>query len=469
MHGSGKHIRLIGIFLQGELMKTQIKLLKDRFGWKAGEVHELELTQARELVEKGYAEEVNADGPTIENATKGLFNQVQEFVTDLFTRHTREVEQNVGRHIKAASDAIVVGPDGWERDPHLGLSKGEYFQLVKRAAYGHMDERLTKIHKSITTKAAGANESTSADGGFAVPVVYANRLWDDLVRDESLFGRCFNLTLTTGNSLRLPKDNNTSIGAFGVSATWLGAAGGDSGEAVQIATSKPVLGQATFQLNDLGVMVPITSDLAEDNNVALEQYIMSRAQLALEWKITDAIVRGNAAGIPTGFLGHSGTVVVDKDAGQAAGTFSYSNLLNMYSRFVGDPANAVWIYNRQLIPQIMTMQDAAGRNIYFPPGGLANKPYGTLLGIAAMPCDHCSGPGDSGDIALCDLSQYFAITKGAPQMAMSIHLYFDTNQLAYRWIFRMDGKPVRTAPFTPAYGDSAKTLGYFLVLADRHA
>jgi len=450
-------------------MNTQIKLLQDHCGWKAGEIHEVEAAAAQELITKGLAEAVTADPLTIEDATRGLFGQVQELVTDLFAKHTKEVEQNVGRHIKAAGDAIVVGPDGWQRDPHQGLAQGEYFQLVKRAAYGHMDERLLKIHKALSVKAAGANETTAADGGYAVPVVYANRLWDDLVRDESLLGRCFNLTLTTGNSLRLPKDNTTAVGTFGVTATWLGAAGATTGEAVTVSTSKPVLGQATFQLNDLGVLVPITSDLAEDNNVALEQYLMSRAQSALEWRITDAIVRGGQTGMPTGFLGHSGTVVIDKDSTQTAGTFTYSNLLQMYSRFVGNPANAVWLYNRQLIPQIMTLQDAAGRNIYFPPGGLANKPWGTLLGVTALPCDHCSGPGDTGDIALCDFSQYFAITKGAPQMAMSIHMYFDTNQLAYRWIFRMDGKPVRTAPFAPAYGDPAKTLGYFVVLADRHA
>ena len=127
---------------------------------------------------------------------------MQEFVTDLLAQHTQKVEQNIGRHIKAAGDAIVIGPDGWERDPHNGLAKGEYFQLVKRAAYGHMDERLAKIQKSIAAarrRAAGRDHlgrwRICRAGGLRQSAVGR-----DLVRDDALLGRCFTLTLTTGNS-----------------------------------------------------------------------------------------------------------------------------------------------------------------------------------------------------------------------------------------------------------------------------
>ena len=222
------------------------------------------------------------------------------------------------------------------------------------------------------------------------------------------------------------------------------------------------------------MLVPITSDLAEDNNVALEQYIMSRAQLGagMENYRCDCS-GGNQTGMPTGFLGNSGTVVVDKDTSQAAGTFSYSNLLNLYSRFVGDPANAIWIYNRQLIPQIMTMAVMRPGGIFISRRAVwPTKPWGTLLGIAAMPWRSLpSGPGDSGDIALCDFQPGISPSpRAALQMAMSIHLYFDTNQLAYRWIFRMDaGKPKAQRAIHAGVWRLDQDAGVLLVLADRHA
>jgi HK97 family phage major capsid protein len=345
---------------------------------------------------------------------------------------------------------------------------GEYFTLIKRAAYGNTDERLVKINKHLTKAAAGANETTNADGGYAVPVIYANKLWDDLVSDESLFGDVFSMTLTTGSSLKLPRDNNTAIGSYGVSATWLGAAGTTHGEAIQIPTSKPNLGQITLQLNDLGVLCPITSDLAEDNNVALEQYIMTLSGRTINWKVNDAIVNGNSgtptAGTPTGFVGHAGTVSADRGTANT-NTITYTNMVQMLSQFVGDPSKARWLYNRAAIPQILNASDGAGRNLYYAPGTLGDKPYGTLLGIRAQACDHMAALGSAADIALVDLSQYFAITKGAPNMAMSIHLYFDTNQLAYRWIFRMDGQPVRQSPFT----QGGVNYGYMVTLGAKHS
>jgi hypothetical protein len=49
--------------------------------------------------------------------------------------------------------------------------------------------------------------------------------------------------------------------------------------------------------------------------------------------------------------------------------------------------------------------------------------------------------------------------------AESIHLFFDYNVRAFRWIFRIGGQPVLSAPVTPAR--SAATKSHFVGLAAR--
>jgi hypothetical protein len=48
---------------------------------------------------------------------------------------------------------------------------------------------------------------------------------------------------------------------------------------------------------------------------------------------------------------------------------------------------------------------------------------------------------------------------------MSIHLRFDYNETAFRFLFAMDGQPWLNAPLTPFHGTN--TLSPFVALATR--
>jgi hypothetical protein len=48
---------------------------------------------------------------------------------------------------------------------------------------------------------------------------------------------------------------------------------------------------------------------------------------------------------------------------------------------------------------------------------------------------------------------------------MSIHVYFTSNQVAFRIVWRQDGKPAWTAPITPANGTATRSP--FAALAAR--
>ena len=77
-----------------------------------------------------------------------------------------------------------------------------------------------------------------------------------------------------------------------------------------------------------------------------------------------------------------------------------------------------------------------------------------------------SNCGNFWNITALDLSQYVLIEKGGVRGDVSMHLKFDTAELAFRWILRNDGQPLWNAPLTPA-SNSANTLSPFVALAAR--
>jgi HK97 family phage major capsid protein len=104
--------------------------------------------------------------------------------------------------------------------------------------------------------------------------------------------------------------------------------------------------------------------------------------------------------------------------------------------------------------------------IYIPPGGLSASPYGTLLGRPIVVLEAMETIGDLGDIALVDLSQYRAVTKaGGARVDTSIHLKFDTDEMVYRFIFRLAGAPWWSSTISPR--DGSNTRSPFVTLASR--
>ena len=57
------------------------------------------------------------------------------------------------------------------------------------------------------------------------------------------------------------------------------------------------------------------------------------------------------------------------------------------------------------------------------------------------------------------------IKTGGVKFAASIHLFFDFAVNAYRWMFRIGGQPILSAPVSPAKGSD--TESHFVTLATR--
>ena len=328
---------------------------------------------------------------------------------------------------------------------------------------GQMDQRL--VQNALTTY---GSEGVNADGGFAVPPEWRAEIMRMVDGEGALLSQTDQQTVS-GNSITFPVDESTAWqSSGGIQTYW------DS-EAATITQSKPALKDLTVKLHRLTALVPVTEELLEDAP-AMAGYITSKAGEKLAFKVNDAIVNGTGSGQPLGILAAPALVSVAKESSQTAATFHADNAVKMMARMPAQSfGRSVWLINQDVVPQIMKLGfavttaagTAAGAGaLYLPPNGLANSsPYGSLLGRPIIVTEACQTLGTKGDVILADLSKYLSVIKGALKSDVSIHLWFDQNATAFRFVLRMNGQPWLSAAIARKNGSN--TLSHFISLDTR--
>jgi HK97 family phage major capsid protein len=340
-------------------------------------------------------------------------------------------------------------------------SGAEFLRAVRQCPNGAFEKSqqmkawMGQLQKALPS---GLNETAGADGGYLVPPEFAQQILMRTYQND-LLSRTTLFPLSTSNSIRIPAINETSRADGsrfgGVQAFW-------RGEGSSVNRTKPRLDLITLTVDSLTCTVQATQELLDDaSNMGLEQYINLVVPQELSFKIGDAIVNGDGVNKPKGIINSPSKVTVSAEAGQAAATLNATNVIKMWSRLhVSCRPNAVWLYDQSIEPQLMQMTiGTAGANlaVYLPPGGLSGNPFGTLLGKPMIPVEFCQQLGTEGDLILTDLSTYLTASKGGLQTAMSMHVLFETNELLYRFILRMDGRSWWASSLTPKSGGATQT------------
>ena len=75
------------------------------------------------------------------------------------------------------------------------------------------------------------------------------------------------------------------------------------------------------------------------------------------------------------------------------------------------------------------------------PDATAASPFGRLLGIPVVLCEATPTAGSAGDIALVDFSKYVVINS-ALKTDLSADVRFVNDEIVWRFVLRVDGKPV---------------------------
>ena len=338
-------------------------------------------------------------------------------------------------------------------------SFGEQLMAAYRAAMpgGKVDERLS------TRAASGLNETTPSDGGFLVQQDFVTELLKRTYETGILASKVKKIPISTnanGMKINAIDEDSRANGSRwgGVQTYW-------EGEADELTASKPKFRQMELSLKKLTGLCYATDELLQDA-AALEAVIRQAFAEEFGFKIDDAILSGSGEGEPLGILNSGAIVTVAKETSQTE-TITVENLIKMWNRLWSrSRANAVWYINQELEPYLYTLK-IGDKPVYIPAGGLSEKPYGTLFGRPVVPIEQCSAAGEVGDIILADIGQYLLIDKGGIKSASSIHVRFLYDENVFRFIYRVDGKPIWTKPLTPYKGSA--TVSPFVTLAKRGA
>lgn len=411
------------------------------------------------LPEQGMSEakallaEVEKQGRQIKAVSEGL---------ETITKHLNSPQtgDGIGKLFAVPRDHKAEGAWGFN---HLG----EYAAEVRKSRGGVPSEKLNKhLNSELVKKSATSmGELVGSDGGFMVPPTFSDKIFERVYENNDLLKKTDNYTVT-GNTMVFPRNNESSRANGsrwgGVRAYWL-----EEGSTGTI--TKPGFGQLRLTLHKLMCLGAMTQELADDAGPTMAKYLENVFSDEISFTIGDSLINGTGAGQPLGVLNAACLISVDKETGQAAATLNTQNIVKMYSRLWSrSRKSAAWYINQDVLPALHTLTlgiGTAGVVTFMPAGGLSGKPYATLMGLPIVETEWNATLGTVGDIILADMSQMVSITKGSMNSQTSMHLYFDSDQQAFRVTYRVDAQPWQASALTPFKGSN--TQSPFVALATR--
>ena len=358
-----------------------------------------------------------------------------------------------------ADSSVRMGEDR-EADRDFA-SLGEQLRAVARFEQSNgtdIDRRLLRIREEQRND--GINSNVAAEGGFLVDQPLANGIERRMFETGQILQRVSQRPIGAGsNGIRynVLKENSRADGSRngGVQGYWTAEAG-------DISISRMNYEERELRLQKVAAAVPATEEML--NDVAfLEAEISDLVPSELVFQTEAAIVAGNGAGKPLGFKEVDAYIAIAKESGQAADSVVGENVVKQMARMPASSfANAVWLCDQSVTSQLPLLK--VGDNPVWQPNW-QESPFGALLGRPIIPVEHLSPVGDQGDIILADLAQYRLITKGGVDAAASMHVRFLTDEMVFRFTYRVDGHPLYRQALTPKSGGD--TLSPFVSIAAR--
>lgn len=403
------------------------------------------------LFDAGKIDEATAKRPELD-AAKVEYDKANQLYLSMLNANSGG-DDPAQRLIPAGGNVQVVTDEGDQPFE----SDGAFFRAVKNAALypARADARLRGRQ---VVDATGASEGVPADGGYLLPQQTASGILERMYTDGAILSRIA-VDPVAGNSMTYNGVDETSR-ADG--SRWGGVRGYWTAEGASISTSKPAFRQFELKLKKVAALCYATDELLEDVP-ALESWLNRTVPAELRFLVEDAVYNGDGVGKPLGVMNSPCLVsVLRVDASKV----QVADIVGMYARRWAGVSDYVWFINQDVEPQLLNLNNTY-QMLYLPPGGLSASPYGTLLGKPVVPVEYAATLGTTGDIMLANMSQYQAISKGGIKSAQSIHVAFATDEMAFRFLYRIDGQPTWHAALTPYKGSN--TQSPFVVLTSASA
>lgn len=389
------------------------------------------------------------------------------------TVHNRldEINTKMDEGLKAGENVIYARAKSGKPDRFImhGDFKGMWefchkIALAEKHGWQDPDPRLTKLRKAMDEeKAAGDGLlSTIPDaGGTLVPIGFRQELMS-LTQERSTILQRANIIPMETASVEIPYmsgfDESGGFVHGGVKWQW-------TTEVEAKPASEPKFGKIQLTLHELSGLAKVSNRILQDSPISLEPVLRNAFADGLVFQLTKAFLSGTGAGQPLGILNAPALVQITRNT---ASEINYQDIVNAYAQQWSN--SGIWMANRsEVFPQLAFMKTgttAGDAPVYLPANQAAGQPFNSLMGDPIEWCKHCENLGTKGDLIYADWSQYLIGQRSGqagPQFDTSMHLFFDTNQMAFRFIFEIDAQP--WWPTSVTQPKSSKKISPFIAIA----
>jgi len=361
------------------------------------------VAEARELIETAKTEERSLTPEERERQEK-MMDEIRNLQADIQT------EEELQR-VESQKADLNIDP---ERDRYNWNSLGEF---VRTVIQNPNDSRLNY-------RADSQAMDEGSEGGYLVPAQFSSELLT-VQPDEAVIRPRANVFSGGDADFKIPAIQYHGENMFGgAEVTWIDEGG-----------TKPqtdiTFRQITLQPHEVAAHIEVTDKLLRNSNM-IENVVRNILRGALIDAEEKEFLTGNGTSGPTGIVDHNATITVDHST-----SLSYDELAEMLAKFRG--RRGVWIVGRDMLPDLMEIEDGANHYIWQPNARDGNP--GTLFGYPVVFSDHSPNKDSKGSIVLADLSYYLIKDGVGVSIAASQHVKFTNNITVIKAFKTVDGTP----------------------------
>lgn len=341
---------------------------------------------------------------------------------------------------------------GAKVDGLFGTS-GEFFKAIYRS---NPDKDAPEMSAKLE-KLRNFSSDVPSDGGFLIPETLRSELLRVALESSIVRPRARVIPM---ESLRVPFPAVDSTS--NVNSVYGGIAGYWTEEGGQLTESQARFSRIVLDAKKLTAFAKVPSELLADSLISLSALIDQMFPEALAFFEDTAFLTGDGVGKPLGVLNGNAAISVTR---ATSNLVQFEDIINMYARMLPQSlSRAVWVVSNNVLPQLLNMRmvqqnvagtenvGAASPGLWLTGGQAIGSPPMTLMGLPIVVSEKVPALGSAGDISLIDFGFYLIGDRQAMQAKQSEERYFETDEVAFRIIERVDGRPWLQSALTPANG-----------------
>lgn len=404
----------------------KLKLIADHDEFKANDVIEVSAELAAELITKEIAIEFVEETVEEKSMDELVAEKVAAKLAELEAKELKEKEIKEKKEIPTMSIEVKAEKLSPERKLHNA------FVASKALA----TNKWTEEAKAIISQ----GETTDADGGYLVDNDIVADIYRYAMETSMIASKVAQRPIGAGyNALQIRCSNSANA----TPADYQGVALSVVAEGDAITPDKVPFITKSASVNKLAALFAETNEIAQDVP-GMANYLSKVVGEAFGLVLDDEILHGTKS-LLTPLVDDASVVDIT-----GAATPTAAMLRNMYMGAI-NPARSEWYMSGEAYSAVMGVVGANNEPLIQM--NYTVSPYGTLLGRPVNVVACMKAVSASGAILFADLGNAYTLgTKGGVQFSNSLHMYFNLDQMAYRWVLRVAGIPTYKTTLTLADG-----------------